>query len=219
MTQETLTDVDSMNGGIRASDADRDQVVELLHRAYAEGRLSLEEHQDRTEIALAAKTFDELNGLTTDLVHTGSPGPHAALVPLRPGARNLVVTDGAIAETDNLTAILSDTKRQGTWRIRHQTNARSLMGSVRLDLTEATFDAPTVYIDCTTLLGDVTLRVPVGVTIIDEVTQVLASTSIKDIGEPDAAMPTIVLRGTNILSEIKVRGPRKPSRWTKALES
>jgi hypothetical protein len=30
-------------------------------------------------------------------------------------------------------------------------------------------------------------------------------------------MPTIVLKGTNIMSDIKVRGPKKPSRWRRAL--
>ena len=54
-------------------------------------------------------------------------------------------------------------------------------------------------------------------TIVNEVTNVLGDTSIKDIGEPDPAMPTIVLKGTNIMGDIKVRGPKKPSRWRKAL--
>jgi hypothetical protein len=61
------------------------------------------------------------------------------------------------------------------------------------------------------------LRVPLGVTIVDEVTNVMGDTSVKDIGEPDPAMPTIVLKGTNIMGDIKVRGPKKPSRWRKAL--
>ena len=41
---------------IRASDTDRDQVAEVLHTAYAEGRISLAEHEERVSAALAART-------------------------------------------------------------------------------------------------------------------------------------------------------------------
>ena len=36
------------DGGIRASDADREHVVEILREAYSSGRLTLEEFDDRT---------------------------------------------------------------------------------------------------------------------------------------------------------------------------
>ena len=49
-----------MNGHLRASEADRDKVTEVLHAAYAEGRLSYEEHSERTAAALTARTFDDL---------------------------------------------------------------------------------------------------------------------------------------------------------------
>ena len=35
-------------GQFRVSDADRDQVTEVLHAAYAEGRITLDEHAERT---------------------------------------------------------------------------------------------------------------------------------------------------------------------------
>ena len=53
---------------MRASDTDRDQVTQLLQAAYAEGRISYAEHDERTAAALRAKTFDELEDLTADLV-------------------------------------------------------------------------------------------------------------------------------------------------------
>jgi Domain of unknown function (DUF1707) len=68
-----------MSGQLRASDADRDKVTELLHAAYAEGRIRYEEHSERTAAALSARTLDDLAVLTADLV-PASPQP-AALVP------------------------------------------------------------------------------------------------------------------------------------------
>jgi uncharacterized protein DUF1707 len=52
---------------LRASDADREAVVERLRRAHAEGRLDLAEFDDRTRDAYAARTYAELATLTSDL--------------------------------------------------------------------------------------------------------------------------------------------------------
>lgn len=42
---------------------------------------------------------------------------------------------------------------------------------------------------------------------------VLGDSSVKHIGERDDGMPTVVVKGTNILGEIAIRGPKKPSVW------
>jgi DUF1707 SHOCT-like domain len=55
------------DGGIRASDRDRELAVQLLRDAHAEGRLDLGEFMGRTSAAYTAKTWGELAGLTADL--------------------------------------------------------------------------------------------------------------------------------------------------------
>src|SRR5215208_4254592 len=55
-------------GNLRASDADRERVATLLNAAYAEGRLSREEHDERIDQLMVAKTFDDLLPITRDLV-------------------------------------------------------------------------------------------------------------------------------------------------------
>ena len=52
---------------MRASDADRDSVVDLLRDHGAAGRLSTEELEERADRALAARTFGELDSVLTDL--------------------------------------------------------------------------------------------------------------------------------------------------------
>jgi DUF1707 SHOCT-like domain len=52
---------------IRASDKERDSVVDVLRDAYTEGRLTLEEFEERTSAAYASKTWADLRELTTDL--------------------------------------------------------------------------------------------------------------------------------------------------------
>jgi uncharacterized protein DUF1707 len=59
--------MNSPTTGIRASDAEREQVAQLLQTAVAEGRLTPEEAGDRLAQASAARFRDELQRLVTDL--------------------------------------------------------------------------------------------------------------------------------------------------------
>ncbi len=52
---------------LRASDRDRERVVEELRMHAAEGRLTVEELEERVQRALDARTADELAALTRDL--------------------------------------------------------------------------------------------------------------------------------------------------------
>ncbi|WP_248294751.1 DUF1707 domain-containing protein [Actinoplanes sp. TBRC 11911] len=52
---------------MRAGDADRQRVAERLRAALEEGRLDLQEYDERVQRAYAAKTYGDLDGLLTDL--------------------------------------------------------------------------------------------------------------------------------------------------------
>lgn len=57
----------SANRWMRASDQDRDRAAELLCAAYAVGRLTRDELEDRAASAYSARTWGELRELTADL--------------------------------------------------------------------------------------------------------------------------------------------------------
>ncbi len=61
---------------VRAADADRERVAELLRRAHDEGRLDLDEFDERVTAAWAARTYGDLDALTVDL-----PPPALAAAP------------------------------------------------------------------------------------------------------------------------------------------
>jgi FtsP/CotA-like multicopper oxidase with cupredoxin domain len=188
-------------GQFRVSDADRDQVAEVLHAAYAEGRISLDEHAERTSAALEARTFDALALLTADLV-PAEPRP----------ALSLVRDSG---EPERITALLTESKRKGALPVDRSLQVTVALGSALLDLTEATFTTREVDISCTQFMGSITIRVRPGTTVRVEAANVLGDSSVKGVGEPSNAEPTIVVRGTNILGEITVRGPKKASMWSR----
>ena len=58
----------------RASDADRDHAAGLLSAAFAEGRLTADEHGERLSAVYAARTWQQLLQLTVDL-----PAPAGAI--------------------------------------------------------------------------------------------------------------------------------------------
>ena len=86
-------------GSLRAGDADRERVAELLRLALEEGRLNLYEYDERLREAYAAKTFSDLDHLLEDLPVPGSfagsqlvPTSASGLTPSRP--RRQVGPDG-----------------------------------------------------------------------------------------------------------------------------
>ena len=70
--------VAAARGGLRASDADREQTVGILKTAFVEGRLARDEFDARLGQALAARTHAELAALSTDI-----PASAAAVPPPR----------------------------------------------------------------------------------------------------------------------------------------
>jgi hypothetical protein len=56
------------SGHIRASDADREQVIDALKDAFVQGRLTKDELSVRAGRALASRTYAELTAITADVV-------------------------------------------------------------------------------------------------------------------------------------------------------
>ena len=70
-------------GRLRASHADREQVIDTLNIAFADGRLGQDERETRVSQALASRTYADLAALTADI--PAFPAP----IPPRPAARPL----------------------------------------------------------------------------------------------------------------------------------
>ena len=120
-------------GLLRVSDADRHRVADLLQQAAGEGRLDLEELEQRLEATYAAKTYADLVPLTVDLPVPGQPltvpQPRPA-GPLLPAARH-----------DSTVAVLGAVSRQGVWEVGERHTAFAFCAGIDLDLREARFIA------------------------------------------------------------------------------
>ena len=78
----------STEHGLRASDDDRDRLVEQLQRHAAVGRLSLDEYAERVDRVLVDRTQGELAAVVHDLPAESTVD---AALDHREGARQLIV--------------------------------------------------------------------------------------------------------------------------------
>jgi hypothetical protein len=89
-TDAADTTVARSQGALRCSDADRERTAAALHRAAGEGRLSMDETEERLAQVFAARHYDELDALTADLPAPDTRAGWAAVVAL---ARQQLVDD------------------------------------------------------------------------------------------------------------------------------
>ncbi|MFG2073411.1 DUF1707 SHOCT-like domain-containing protein [Nonomuraea maritima] len=182
-------------GEVRASDAEREAVVEQLRVASVEGRLSLTELTDRTEAAYTAATHAELALLVQDLP-ASSAAPAPAPVPAGEGRKRRWFV-----------GIMGDSKRRGKWRIDQELGAVAVMGDVRLDLREAEVRTDTVDIVAVAVMGDVKIIVPDGVIVDIEGVAVMGDKKV-DVLEaaPGMNVPVVRVKAYAVMGDVKVVG-------------
>jgi hypothetical protein len=196
-------------GNLRASDADREQVATLLSTAYAEGRLTREEHDDRVDQLMAAKTFDDLIPITRDLVLVDASTPVAAP---RATSRFAIDTAGQNRVPDKMIAIFGGVTRSGRWRVRKNIQALTLFGGMDLDLRNAIFESPVVEISGFWCFGGLDIKVPEGLDVQDQTAGVFGGTDVRDVGIPAPGAPTLVIKGMTLFGGVSVRGPKPNKR-------
>ncbi|RST18558.1 DUF1707 and DUF2154 domain-containing protein [Streptomyces sp. WAC05374] len=186
---------------IRASDADRDRIADILRDALAEGRLDAEEHGERVDAAYRAKTLGELEPLVQDLP-AGRPEREPSRQPYAYGPED------PGAPTDRVVAVFSGAARKGRWRVGRRTHAFSLFGSVEIDLTEAVFTQRLTTIDVTALFGAVEVRVPENVTLHGAGTGVFGAFEVDTMEAADPEAPVVVVNGYAVFGAIEARPKR-----------
>lgn len=196
-------------GDLRASDADRDRIAEILREALAEGRLDPEEHAERIDVVYRAKTLGELEPVVRDLPAAGTASrPQSA-----PGAAPSGA--GATGPDQNLVAVFSASTRKGRWQVPARINAVAIFGSVEIDLTEALFPQQQIQINATSIFGSVEIRVPENVTLRSNGSGVLGSFEVEthEAGDDDA--PLVMVNGFAVLGSVEAK-PRRGA-WIRDL--
>jgi hypothetical protein len=199
----------------RATDADRHATVEALRDAGGDGRLTVEEMEERLSAAFAARTHAELDALLADLQRgtavalAGSKSVSSARLP--PGA----------PETATTVAIMGESSRRGVWHPAAKGRVLTVMGESSIDFNEAVLERPVTKLRVFTLMGSTTVRVPEHAHVFVSKLSIMGSSSVR-LENPEIAAdaPQLHLRLISIMGECAVRrGPRKPRRGRRRLNS
>ncbi|MGH3241719.1 MAG: DUF1707 SHOCT-like domain-containing protein [Spirillospora sp.] len=174
---------------VRASDAEREAVVERLRIASVEGRLTFEELTERSEAAYAAVTRGDLDAITADLPGMGAPGANPAPIQVK----------------RKFSAVMGDCKERIVGRIEGPLEAVSVMGDVELDLRGAQVPSGEVSVTATAVMGDVKIIVPDGVAVELSGRNILGDrkVSVRD-PLPGARVPVVRVTAHAVMGDVKI---------------
>ncbi|MEU7424190.1 DUF1707 domain-containing protein [Streptomyces sp. NPDC040750] len=183
---------------LRASDADRDRVADVLRDAVAEGRLDMAEFEERLEAAYKARTYGELAPLTRDLPVAGAVASAPVSFvkgPVSEGGWAGRIVGGEGSSSGGI-AILSGFERKGRWTMPKRFGCFAFMGGGVIDLREADFADREVHVNCVAIMGGLQVVVPPGVEVVVRGVGVMgAFEHPRDDGPPDPGAPRVVIGG------------------------
>jgi class 3 adenylate cyclase len=187
----------AQRAGLRASDADRDRVVEVLRTAAGDGRLTADDLDERLEVALAARTLADLEPLLADL------------------------TTAAAAEAPDVARIecgSGSAKREEPWLVPRRLEIEVGSGSVRLDFRQAVIALPELRIDAQIASGSLKLITRPGI-VVDADDLMVSSGSVKVVpsGGPDTPVELRVKVSGRVGSGSVSAGPARRRGWWSAL--
>lgn len=120
--------------------------MSLLAEAVGDGRLTLEEHEQRLQAASSARTLGELAGLTTDLAAADAQ-------PVRlDGGRPVL-------------AVFGSQRREGRWVVPGRLSVTAVFGEAVLDFRDALLQNSRTTVYATVIGGRLRIFVPEGVTV------------------------------------------------------
>jgi hypothetical protein len=187
----------------RASDSEREAVVARLRHAAGEGRLTVDELDERIDAAYSATTRAELEPLTADLPDTPMPT-----------ATTVAPTEGgppARASSSFVLGILGGGDRRGRWRVPARLTVVNVMGGADLDLREAVLDGPEVEITVWSVMGGSDVIVPKGVHVELEGFALLGGNSLRLEGPPaPPGAPVVRVRAWSLMggTDVKTKAGR-----------
>jgi hypothetical protein len=192
---------------LRASDADRERVVDVLRRAASDGQLTVDELEERVPTAYAARTRKELERLTADLsidsLDDASPTPAQAAGGLPDGQGG----------TRWVVSIMGGHDKRGRWRPSPRCTVLNIMGGSDVDLNDAELPGSLTELRMYSIMGGGEIRVPHGADVQVSNFALMGGNDVKlgdEVAPPGA--PRIHIRLVSIMGGAEVARGRKPTK-------
>ena len=188
---------------LRASDADRERVANVLREAAGDGRLTMDELDERLDAVYAAKTYAELEPVTHDLPDAGSVPAVPPTATADPGRF------GGEATSSGAFAILGGFSRKGDWVVPKEFTALCFMGGGEIDMRDARFAEREVTIHIVAIMGGCEVIVPEDATVRVTGVGVMGAFDHSDAGSGASGGPVITVNGVAIMGGVDVK--RRPT--------
>lgn len=180
--------------GFRISNSDRERAAQRLHRALAEGRITLSELEERLDMVYAARYEADLRPPFADLPDPDTIVDRPALV-VPSDAPPLVLRAG-----------MSTIKRSGSWDVPPRLRLQSAMGSVVLDFCDTVIPHAVVDIEVDLGAGSAKLLVPDDSTAnVDDVVASMGTVKSSVPSVPRPGVPHFVVHGRAGMGSVTVR--------------
>jgi hypothetical protein len=181
----------------RAAETDRIQVAQLLTDAAAQGRLQMSDYENRLTRAYAAKTYEELDQLRSDLLGSSVNSQRGGAT--KPAPSMLLL------------AIMSAFERRGRWNVPKKLTTFALWGGGVIDLRYADFTSTDVEINATSIMGGQTILLPPEVNVEIKGHGLMGGFDHKVDGQGTPGAPTVRIRGFSLWGGVGIRRKnRKP---------
>lgn len=192
---------------LRASDADRERVAKILHDAMGEGRLTIDELDERLQSTYAAKTLGDLVPLTADLPTAGTSGlPTPTATPAL--SNRIGGTPGGATSI----AVMGGFQRSGVWVLPRFYTALAFMGGGQLDLTEARFAERECTIQVFAFMGGVEVIVPDDITVRVTGFGFMGGFDHRGAHQGPPGGPVLTVSGFAFMGGVEVKPPKR-KRW------
>lgn len=175
---------------LRAGDADRDAVLNVLQRAHAAGRLTVEELGERQDAALLARFTDEFPQLVADLPEGGElavghpstlpPGPHPLPAAVEGAHPSLTILTGREVDVAPGTTLY----RNFAW-----------WGGDTIHLDDVMGPGVVLTMELSAVMAGHDIFVPAGVRVIDESIAIMAGNDVESGARGDGSNGTLILKG------------------------
>jgi hypothetical protein len=192
---------------MRVSNDDRERVARVLHDSMAEGRLTVNELEERLDKVYAAKTFGDLEPLTRDL----PVGQQASALQLPQPAPSAINRVGGRGTSSAAVAVMSGTDRKGMWTVPPTFTAFAMMGGVQLDLTDARFEDAETTIQAFAIMGGIEIFVPDDITVQVNGTALMGGfdSRVQDQIQPRPGAPLVKITGLAFWGGVEVKRRKK----------
>ncbi|MFI0983589.1 DUF1707 domain-containing protein [Streptomyces sp. NPDC021093] len=193
---------------LRASDADRERIAEVLRDAVAEGRLDMEEFDERLGAAYKSRTQGELQLLVRDLPVSAGSAP--AVLPAHAEgeaggeAASWAGRVGVPATSKGAFAFWGGFKRWGQWSVARSFTAFAMWGGGEIDLREANFEDRDVTIRCIAIMGGMVVKVPPELTVQVSGFGIMGGFDDKATGQGTPGSPRVKVTGFALMGGVGV---------------